>query len=292
MIDTKEILRKVRRIEIVTNRLVNEFMAGAYHSVFKGRGIEFAEVRNYVEGDDIRTIDWNVTARTGYPHVKRYTEERELTVILAVDLSSSSLFGSRSQLKAEVQAELGALFAFSAIKNNDRVGLLLFTDKVEKFVPPRKGKRHVLRVIRELLGYQPRNTGTNINAALEYLNRALSRRSIIFLISDFIASDFRRTMAVTNKHHDLIAIAVVDPREMELPSVGLVRLEDAETGELMIVDTGNHAVRRRYAEQSQKHLEQLFGMFRSLNINHIKVVAGEDYMSALIKMFRRRARRY
>jgi uncharacterized protein (DUF58 family) len=290
--ETRDILRKVRRIEIVTNRLVNDVMAGEYHSVFKGRGIEFDEVRTYTEGDDIRTIDWNVTARTGYPHVKRYAEERQLTVVIAVDVSGSARFGSRNELKAEVQTELAALFAFSAIKNNDRVGLLLFSDDVEKFIPPKKGRRHVLRVIREVMGFEPERTGTNINTALEYLNRVLSRKSIIFLISDFISPDFRKVMSVTNKHHDLITLAVTDPREMEIPPVGLLRLEDAETGEIMIVDSSDALTRKVFAQEAQQEQEKLFELFRSLGVDSIKVMAGEDYVKPLIKLFRKRARRF
>lgn len=292
MVETKEILRKVRRIEIVTNRLVNDVMAGEYHSVFKGRGIEFDEIRSYVHGDDVRTIDWNVTARTGFPHVKRYVEERELTVVLAVDVSGSTLFGSGQALKAELQAELGALFAFSAIKNNDRVGLLLFTDRIEKFVPPKKGRRHVLRVIRELLGYEPQGYGTDLNVALEYLNKILSRRCIIFFISDFIGDDFRQLMAVTNKHHDLIAVVVIDPRELELPSAGLIRLEDAETGEIVTIDTSDAKVRQEFARTAQQERQELFEMFRSLGVDFIKVVIGEDYLKPLIQLFRKRARRF
>ncbi|MCD6384476.1 DUF58 domain-containing protein [Candidatus Sumerlaeota bacterium] len=292
MVDTKEILRKVRRIEIVTNRLVNDVMAGEYHSVFKGRGIEFDEIRNYVHGDDVRTIDWNVTARTGFPHVKRYVEERELTVVLAVDVSGSTLFGSRQELKVELQAELAALFAFAAIKNNDRVGLLLFTEQIEKFVPPKKGRRHVLRVIRELLGYEPQRHGTDLNVALEYLNKVLSRRCIIFLISDFIAGDFRQLLAVTNKHHDLIALVVIDPREMELPPAGLLRLEDAETGEIVTIDTSDAKVRQEFARAAQKEREEIFELFRSLGLDFIKVVIGEDYIKPLIRLFRKRASRF
>ncbi len=292
MVETREILRKVRRIEIVTNRLVNDVMAGEYHSVFKGRGIEFDEVRTYAEGDDIRTIDWNVTARTGYPHVKRYVEERELTVMLAVDMSGSSMFGSGSELKARLQTELAALFAFSAIKNNDRVGLLLFTDSIETFVPPKKGRRHVLRVIRELLGFEPRGRGTDINVALEYLNSALSRKCILFLISDFIADDFRKTMAVTNKHHDLISIHVVDPRERELPPVGLVPLEDAETGETIVVDSSDRKIRDAFADAARKREESLATLFRSLGVDSIQVEVGKEYMAPLIKLFRQRARRF
>ncbi len=292
MLETKDILKKVRRIEIVTNRLVNELIGGEYHSVFKGRGIEFVEVRNYVEGDDIRTIDWNVTARTGYPHVKRFVEERELTVMLAIDVSGSAQFGSQQVLKAELQAELGALIAFSAIKNNDRVGLLLFTDRIEKFVPPKKGRRHVLRVVRELLGFQPQSQGTNINIALEYLNRVLTRKCIIFLISDFFAENFRHLLAVTNKHHDLIALVVRDPREQDLPPSGMVQLVDPETGETIFVDTSDEDVRRSFSRLVQEEQTKLQEMFKSLGIDVVNITVGTDYIKPLIKLFRQRARRF
>lgn len=292
MLETKDILKKVRRIEIVTNRLVNELIGGEYHSVFKGRGIEFVEVRNYVEGDDIRTIDWNVTARTGYPHVKRFVEERELTVMLAIDVSGSAQFGSQQVLKAELQAELGALIAFSAIKNNDRVGLLLFTDRIEKFVPPKKGRRHVLRVVRELLGFQPQSQGTDINIALEYLNRVLTRKCIIFLISDFFAENFRHLLAVTNKHHDLIALVVRDPRELELPPSGMMQLVDPETGETIFVDTSDEDVRRSFSRLVQEEQEKLQEMFKSLGIDVVNITVGTDYIKPLIKLFRQRARRF
>ncbi len=292
MLSTGEILKKVRRIEIVTNRLVNEIVAGEYHSVFKGRGIEFDEVRTYVEGDDVRTIDWNVTARTGYPHVKRYVEERELTVLLAVDVSGSTMFGSGSELKSELQTELAALLAFSAIKNNDRVGLLLFTERVEKFVPPKKGRRHVLRVIRELLGFEPAGTGTDINAALEYLNRVLSRKCIIFLISDFIGEDFRQRLAITNQHHDLIAMVISDPREFELPPAGILKIEDNETGESIYVDSFDPVTRETFSRVAQEQQNHLFELFRSLGVDGVDITVGEDYLKPLIRLFRKRARRF
>src|SRR5574337_129223 len=228
---SKDILKKIQQIEIHTRRLVNEAFVGEYHSVFKGRGMEFEEVREYQPGDEIRTIDWNVTARMGRPFIKRYVEERELTVMLLVDVSASGNFGSIKQLKNEVAIEICSLLAFSAIKNNDKVGLIMFTDKIEKFIPPKKGPTHVLRVIRELLCTEPTGKGTNISVALEYMNKISSRRAITFMVSDFIANDYAHALRIANKKHDVIAITIADPREQELPNVGFIELKDAESGE-------------------------------------------------------------
>ncbi|MBU1061388.1 MAG: DUF58 domain-containing protein, partial [Candidatus Omnitrophica bacterium] len=222
----KEILKKVKQIEIRTGRLVNDVFAGQYESIFKGRGMEFHEVREYVQGDDIRSIDWNVTARTGHPYVKKFVEERELTVLLMADISMSGQFGTREKMKKEIMAELGALLAFSAIKNNDKIGLLLFTDNVEKFISPKKGRSHVLRVIRELLYYEPKGRKTNINSALEYLGRVLKKKAVIFLLSDFMDSDYERRLRILNKRHDIVTIAISDPRERTFPDVGLIEFED------------------------------------------------------------------
>ena len=245
-----EILRKVKRIEIRTRHLVNTVFSGEYHSVFKGQGVAFAEVREYQPGDDIRTIDWNVTARMGHPFVKVFDEERELTVMLMVDASASGDFGTVEQMKGEIGVELCALLAFSAIQNNDRVGLIIFTDEVEAFIPPKKGKKHVLRVIRELLYFRPTRRGTDIGAALDYLNRVTRRKSVVFLVSDFVASGYERALRVAGRRHDLVAVALQDPRETALPDVGIVELEDAETGEEILVDTSDPVVRDSFARLS------------------------------------------
>ncbi len=290
--DTKEILKKVRRIEIVTNRFVNDVMAGEYHSVFKGRGMEFDEVREYHEGDDIRTIDWNVTARTGFPHVKRYVEERELTVMLIVDASSSGEFGTATWQKAELATELCAVLAFSAIKNNDCVGLLMFTDCVEKFIRPRKGRKHVLRVIRELITFRPEHPRTDVTSALDYVNKVLTRKSVVFLISDFFSENFKKALAITNKHHDLVAITISDPREHSLPPAGIFEFEDAETGEIIAIDTSSLGVRTSFEGYAGKEYQELVAMLRSLGIDHIDLSTGADYTKPLMRFFRERARRY
>ncbi|MGA1875873.1 MAG: DUF58 domain-containing protein [bacterium] len=287
----KEIIKKIRHIEIYTAHLVNDIMAGEYHSVFKGRGMDFAEVREYQIGDDIRTIDWNVTARTGQPHVKQYVEERELTLMLLVDVSSSGEFGTVLQMKGEIAVELCALLAFSAIKNNDRVGLIIFTDKIEKFVPPKKGKKHVLRVIRELLYFRPEAKRTNIAEALEYLHKVIKRKCVAFLISDFMAEDYRKAMEITAQKHDLIAITITDPRELELPDVGMLSLEDAETGEEILVDTSDPELRKRFSEiNNGKRLERK-KLFRSMKLDSIDIMTDRSYVEELIKFFRMRARR-
>ncbi len=288
----REVISKVRHIEIVTNRLVNEVMAGSYHSVFKGRGMEFEEVREYSPGDDVRDIDWNVTARTGTPFIKTYREERELTVMLAVDLSGSTEFGSGDRLKGELAAELCALIAFSTIKNNDRVGLLIFTDKVEKFIPPKKGKNHVLRVIREVLFFKPEGRGTSIAAAAEHVMRVLTRKSVVFLISDFLGGQVRRPLAVLNQNHDLVAVKIRDPREMEMPAIGLAAFEDPETGEIVFVDTMNAGFRRRFAESAVKMHDETRQLFKELKIDFVEIRTDRSYIDPIVELFRRRASRY
>lgn len=287
----KEILDKVRLIEIQTRSAVDNLFAGEYHSVFKGRGVEFAEVREYQIGDDVRCIDWNVTARVGSPFVKVYDEERELTVVLVVDASASGAFGSGRQMKGEIGVEISALLAFSAIKNNDRVGLLIFTDEVEVFIPPKKGRKHVLRVIRELLYFRPRGQGTAIRGALEYLARVLHRRSVIFLISDFFDDGFERALQLVCSRHDLIAIAIEDPRERQLPDVGFIALRDAESGEQLLVDTHHSGVRRFFAARQQQEAERREALFRRLGIDAIQVDTSHSYLEPLIYFFRTRARR-
>ncbi|HHS12510.1 MAG TPA: DUF58 domain-containing protein, partial [bacterium] len=263
----REILKKVHRLEITTRGLVNDVFSGEYHSVFKGRGMEFSEVREYQVGDDIRTIDWNVTARYGKPFVKVFEEERELTVILMVDASSSGEFGSFDRMKGEIGVEICALLAFSAIKNNDKVGLIIFTDQVEKYIPPRKGKSHVLRVLRELLYFKPEDRMTDVGGALEFLNRVARRRSVVFLVSDFLSKDFERPLRIANKKHDLVAVHLVDPRETELPDVGYLELEDAETGERILVDTSDSHLRRLYAETSAEIMTRRDRLFKSMNVD-------------------------
>ncbi len=287
----KEIIQKIRHIEIHTAHLVNDILAGEYQSVFKGRGMDFAEVREYQMGDDIRTIDWNVTARTGHPHVKQYVEERELTLMLLVDVSSSGEFGTVEQMKGEIAVELCAILAFSAIKNNDRVGLIIFTDQIEKFVPPKKGKKHVLRVIRELLYFKPETKKTNITEALEYLHKVIKRKSVAFLISDFISGDYKKALELTNKKHDLIAITITDPRELTFPDVGLIELEDAETGEQVLVDTSDEEVRRLFSELNTRQREKRHKFFRSINLDFIDITTNRPYVDEVIKFFRMRSKR-
>lgn len=287
----KDILKKVKRIEISTRGLVNEVFSGEYHSVFKGRGMEFAEVREYQIGDDIRTIDWNVSARIGHPYVKVFDEERELTVILMVDVSASGNFGTTSQLKGEVAAELCAVLAFSAIKNNDKVGLMIFSDKIEKFIPPRKGKQHVLRVIREILFFEPEKAKTDLNIALEYLNRVIKRRSIVFMISDFLTENYEKALQVANKKHDIISINIIDPREVELPNVGFVEFEDAETGETILIDTGSSEIRKSFYSESQGERDFREKFFKSIGVDNINIFTDRSYVEPITKFFRMRAKR-
>ena len=288
----KEILKKVREIEMYTNRLVNDVLAGEYHSVFKGRGMEFSEVREYQQGDDIRNIDWNVTARMGHPFVKQHVEERELTVILLIDASASGNFGTMNQMKGELAVELCAVLAFSAIRNNDKIGLGIFTDEVERYIPPKKGRNHVLRVIREMLYFQPQRAGTNIQAALEYLNRMMKRKAVVFLVSDFQDSGYEQSLRITSRKHDVIPITITDPREIELPPVGLLEVEDAETGDMLLLDTFDPQVRRAYHQLAlQRHAERTH-MFRSMKMDVIDVRTDQAYMQTLLNFFRRRASRY
>ena len=287
----KEILSKIRRIEIRTKKLVNDLFSGEYHSTFKGQGMEFEEVRQYEPGDDIRLIDWNVTARTGYPHIKKFREERELSVVLLVDASSSGQFGTRDRFKSETAAELGALLAFSAIKNNDKVGLIIFTDQIEKFVPPRKGRAHVLRLIREILYFEPTRSGTDIGGALEYLNRVVRRKSVVFLISDFLSENFAKPVQIANRRHDLVAIKITDPRESTFDDVGLIELEDAETGEVFMIDTGSGEFRREFAARADEDLEALKREFRLINLDFINIRTDESYIVPLINFFKMRERR-
>jgi uncharacterized protein (DUF58 family) len=288
----REILKKVRRIEISTRGLVNEVFSGEYHSVFKGQGMTFAEVREYQYGDDIRSIDWNVTARTGTPFVKVFEEERELTVMLVVDVSASGDFGSRERFKGEVAVELSAVLAFSAIKNNDKIGLILFSDRIEKFVPARKGRRHVLRVLRELLFHRPEGRGTDIGAALQYLSRVTRRRAVVFLVSDFMGAGFSHPLSVVGRRHDLVAIRMSDPRESDLPPVGFLDLEDPETGERLVVDTSDRGLREAFQDQAENDRQAMDRMFRRAQVDVIDVETGRPYVEPLMRFFRQRMRRF
>ncbi|MBM4050001.1 MAG: DUF58 domain-containing protein [Planctomycetes bacterium] len=287
----KEILRKVQRIQITTRHMVTDVFAGEYESVFKGRGMEFDEVREYQPGDEIRTIDWNVTARMGHPYVKRFVEERELTVMLVVDASSSGKFGTVKQLKNELAAEICAVLAFAAIKNNDKVGLIIFTDRIEKFVPPKKGTTHVLRVIRELLYFQPQHRETNIAVALEYLSKVTTRRTVTFLVSDFMSAGYEKPLRIANKRHDIIAITITDPRELELPKIGFVELQDAETGEILLIDTTDANTRKAFNVLNTKQLRDREELFRSMEVDAIDVRTDRPYVEPIMHFFRMRERR-
>jgi len=311
----REILKKIRQIELRTNRIVTETLAGQYHSVFKGQGMNFDEVREYQPGDDVRAIDWNVTARMNHPFIKKFVEERELTLMLVVDVSGSGLFGSRDQSKRELAAEIASVLAFSAIRNNDKVGLILFSDEVEKFIPPRKGRSHVLRVIREVLFFEPKRRGTDLNAALEFLLRVTAHKAIAVVISDFIGSPAapRRPgekrarpqmmlleslaqasftmLKQANRKHDLVAVQVTDPRELELPELGRLIFQDAETGEIVEVNTGDARKRQAFAERQAKEQEQLLRLFRKAGIDAIQLQTDQPYGAALGRFFETREKR-
>jgi len=289
---TKELLKQVRQIEIRTKGLVNQVFSGEYHSVFKGRGMEFSEVREYQYGDDIRNIDWNVTARFGHPYIKIFEEERELTVMLMVDLSGSLMFGSVSKTKQRIAAELSAILAFSALKNNDKVGLILFTDKIEKFVPPRKGKKHVLRIIREVLSFEPEGKSTNIRGALEYMNNAIKKKSIAFLISDFMDEGYEKILRIVGRKHDLIGIVLDDRREKEIPNIGLVKLVDAETGAERWIDTSSKRVRERMIFDRKEREKLRNSVFIKSRLDKIEVTTGSNYIQPLVQFFRRREKRW
>jgi uncharacterized protein (DUF58 family) len=295
--DTKELIRKVRQIEISIRGVVNEVFAGEYHSVFKGRGMEFAEVREYQAGDDVRSIDWNVSARMNHPYVKVYDEERELTVMILFDASSSESFGSRNQMKGDLAIEISALLASSAIRNNDKVGLIIFSDKIEKFVVPRKGRKHVFRVIRELLyfassGEVKASSQTDIAAALEFMNQILKRRATVFLISDFLAEGFERDLQIANRRHDLVAIRIIDPLEEQLPDIGLIELEDLETGETVLLDTSYDEIRETVTENVLNQKNTLEKTFKSIGIDFIDIYTHQSYVKPLTRFFRVRARRF
>jgi len=294
----KEIFQKIRQIEITTRRLVTDVFAGQYHSVFKGRGIEFDEVREYQIGDDIRTIDWNVTARTGTVHVKKFVEERELTVMILVDVSPSHRFATTNELKSQLAAEISALLALSAIRNNDKVGLIMFTDRIEKFIPPRKGRGHVLRVIREVLYFKPEGRSTNIVQALDYLNKVTTRKTISFLVSDFLEEkqegqdalnhQLKKTLAIANKRHDLIAITLNDPKESHLENCGLISFQDAETGEFVHIDSSDKNLRHAFMQNNEQRKKEREQLFRSTGIDFVDISTDESYSDALVKFFLKR----
>ena len=288
---SRELVKKLKKIEIYTSRLANDQLAGSYHSVFKGRGMAFSEVRQYQPGDDVRFIDWNVSARMNDTYVKVFTEEREMTVMLLVDLSASERFGSTEKPKIETVAEVAALLAFSAIKNNDRVGLILFTDRVERFVPPKKGRSHVMRVVTEILNADPQGEGTDLGVALDLLGGIGKRRTVAFLISDFIADQYEKPLKVVSAKHDLIPIQIVDPREEELPDVGLALVEDLETGELVEVDTSDLDVRAEYARETLRQRAAREHLFRRLQLDHVTVSTDRDFVRPLTELFRLRQRR-
>ncbi len=287
----KEILRKVRQIEIRTKRLVDSVLGGEYNSAFRGRGMEFEEVREYQPGDEVRTIDWNVTARTGQPFVKIYREERELTVVTLVDVSPSERFGSGSQQKVELAAEFSAVVSFSAIRNGDKVGTVFFTDKVEKYIPPKKGKKHVLRVIRELLTFQPKSKGTKVEEALRFLAKVQRRKATVFLISDFLATDFEKALAAVGSKHDVIAVRTSDPREAQFPDVGLITLQDAETGEVVVVDSKSSRIRQMFQSRGEEERGAQDQLLRSLKIDELELTTGKPYITDLSNFFRMREKK-
>lgn len=289
---SKELLKQVRQIEIRTKGLVNQVFSGEYHSVFKGRGMEFSEVREYNFGDDIRNIDWNVTARFGHPYIKIFEEERELTVILLVDLSGSLAFGTIDKTKQQIAAELSAILSFSALKNNDKVGLILFTDKIERFIPPRKGRKHVLRIIRELLSFKPEGKGTNIKAALEYMNHAIKKKSIIFLISDFMDEGYEKILRIVGKKHDLIGIVINDQKEKSIPKMGLVKFTDAESGNERWIDTSSKKVQNWIKQYYAKLIAERKSLFLSSRLDSIEIKTGENYITPLVNFFKLRERRW
>lgn len=286
--DSAELLKRVRKIEIKTKGLSSQIFSGEYHSAFKGRGMAFSEVREYVEGDDVRNIDWNVTARFGNPYVKVFEEERELTVMLLVDVSESGMFGSTAMLKRELITELTATIAFSAIQNNDKAGVIFFSDKIEKYIPPKKGKSHILRIIRELINFKPESKGTNISLALKYLNNMIKKRCIAFVISDFMDSGFDDAIKVASKKHDLAALRIVDPREEEMPDVGLVRFKDAETGFVSVMDTSDANVRNNYRLYFQQSARLTSELLNKSGVDHVAIRTDQSYVKPLMNLFKQR----
>jgi uncharacterized protein (DUF58 family) len=287
----RELIRRIRRLEIATRQVVSALLAGQYHSVFKGRGMAFSEVRPYQPGDDIRSIDWNVTARTSSPHVKVFTEERELTVVLLVDASASQEFGSRGTRKSEMAAEVAAQIAFSAIANNDRVGLILFSDRVEKVIPPKKGRKHVLRLVSDILSFQPEGRGTDLAGALAWLARVTKRRTVTFVISDFLLEGYEASLRTARIRHDVVPVVLRDPMEEVFPALGLVEVEDPESGERALVDASSPAVRGAFHSAMARTRAERIRVFRKLELDSVELRAGDDHGEALVRFFRARARR-
>ncbi len=290
--ETTALLKKVRKIEIKTRGLSNQIFSGEYHSAFKGRGMAFSEVREYIPGDDIRSIDWNVTARFNHPYVKIFEEERELTVMLLVDISASGDFGTRKQFKRELITEICAVLSFSAIQNNDKIGVIFFTDRIEKFIPPKKGKSHILRIIRELIDFKPDGIKTDIGLALRYFTNMIKKRSIAFLISDFIGTGFNDPLKIASRKHDLVAIRIYDQYESQMPDIGLIRLQDAETGELLWVDTADRGVRERYHRNWALKQQELDSVFARSGIDQAKIATDQNYVQPLINLFKKREKRH
>lgn len=288
----QELIKKIRQIEIYTSKMVDASFAGQYESVFKGRGMEFDEVREYTPGDDIRAIDWNVTARTGRPYIKRFVEEREMTIIFAVDLSASGDFGTVNKAKNELAAEFCAVMAFAAAKNNDKVGLLIFSDQIELYIPPKKGISHMLRLVRELLYFKMPKRKTDISQALDYLARVVRKRATVFLVSDFIEADFKKPLSLLNKRHDVIAVSVRDRAEIALPNVGLIEISDAETGEVTLVDTSSRQFRNKYSNTSAQRFDDLKNMLRTINVDCINISTDKPYIQDLVRFFHMRHRRH
>ena len=286
--ETAEIIKKVRKIEIKTRGLSKQLFSGEYHSTFKGRGMSFSEVRDYQFGDDVRNIDWNVTARTGDPHIKVFEEERELTVMLLIDVSQSAYFGTTNQLKQGIMTEISAVLSFSAIQNNDKVGVLFFSDKIEKFIPPKKGKPHILRIIRELIDFHPESNGTNIGEALRYFNNLVKKRSICFILSDFMNTGYEDPLRIAARRHDIIGVHLYDPREKEIPNVGLIRAVDAETGKVGWIDTGMASVRQKYSDVFNKNFDYFRNTFLKSGTDYVSIQTDESYVNALLKFFKKR----
>ncbi len=290
--ETSDILKKVRKIEIKTRGLSRQVFSGHYHSAFKGKGMTFSEVREYQYGDDIRSIDWNVTARFNHPYVKIFDEERELTVMLVVDVSGSNEFGTRQQLKEELMTEIAAVLAFSAIQNNDKVGVLFFSDKLEKFIPPKKGKSHILRIIRELIDFHPESQKTNISEGLRYLSNAIKKKCIAFVISDFMDKDFEKAMRIASRKHDIVAVRVYDQRETELPQMGLVKIFNKETGRSMWIDTNDPGLRSNYSSHWSRHEQMINQVFKKLGVDTATIPTGENYVKPLVNLFKVRESRF
>ena len=288
--DTSELLKKVRKIEIKTRGLTRHIFSGEYHSAFKGRGMSFSEVRDYQYGDDIRNIDWNVTARTGEPHVKIFEEERELTVMLVIDVSRSSFFGTVTQFKSEIITEISAVLSFSAIQNNDKVGVILFSDHIEKYIPPKKGRKHILRIIRELINFEPEQSGTNLGVALEYLNNVVKKRCITFILSDFLTENYEQPLNILAKRHDVIGVCLFDPREESLPAIGLTRFYDPEAGDVRVIDTSDRRIRARYAQNFEAARNRYKQLFLKAGADTVLVRSDQSYIKILMKFFKQRAK--